>query len=136
MRKNSPVTDQKNNDKASLPDEVKNFHHQKLPQLDTQAQINEDQLKICNDDFKWRVKSRGKFGWTIVFILIGQHVFLFTLIGFAYWHGCLKDIQWLVCSFFIGLFTETYFTVNVLIKWLFSEIPYFIRAPHISLKNE
>lgn len=110
-----------------LPTEVKEFHHSDLQFDQKQAHANIEQILIRNKDFKWRVDNRGYFGWSIMGLLISQHFFLYGLILCAYFQSCLKDIQWLLSGFFFALMTETYFTINLLFKWLFSEIPYDLR---------
>ena len=110
-----------------LPPEVMlNFSDKPLsnPNKEQLEKANHNLIKIQCEDYQWRVDNRGKFGWWIFGLLIGQNVLIFSFIFFAFFKDALGDIQWLVGSFFAGLMTQTYFTANYLVKWLFTDINY------------
>jgi len=110
----------------NLPEGLEKFHSEKLNSDHLKAHIkaNLNLLLIRNKDFEWRVKNRGKFGWSILAFLVAQVLAIFSLIFHAYSYDKLKEIQFLFGTIFTVLVIQNYLTLNFLIKWLFSEIPY------------
>ncbi|MEC7838568.1 MAG: hypothetical protein VX777_00860 [Chlamydiota bacterium] len=79
---------------------------------------------IRNDDYQWRVDNRGKYAWGIWTILLLQNLFVFFAVLYSLHLGNLEKHEWLYSTFFIALMGNSYFTINLVIKWLFSEIQY------------
>jgi hypothetical protein len=79
---------------------------------------------LANKDYKWRIKNRGVFAWTIMGILIFQNFLIYVLIYLAFFTRQLASLQLILGVLLSGTLVETYFTLNHVVKWLFNDIDY------------
>lgn len=83
-----------------------------------------DNKDLAKQDYKWRIKNRGIFAWTIMGILITQNILIYILIYWAFITDQLANLQIILGVLLSGTLVETYFTLNHVVKWLFSDIDY------------
>jgi|ERR1700686_5242174 len=93
--------------------------------LSTQsAQLAQSLSDLRIQDARWRLKARPRIGWTIIVLLIFQNVALVFGVGMAAINGGLKDLGPVIIGVTAATLTETAAIVQIVVKWLFSDINY------------
>jgi len=111
----------------SLLDEIDNFKEGNIPFSATEFAENEKILKLRSQDYQWRIEAREHYGYLIFQMLFCQNIAVFGLVYLAFFTHELKDLQLILGTVITGTLTATYFSINYLIKWLFTDINYNIR---------
>ncbi len=99
---------------------------EKISSIDDVDNNHQQNLKVLKEiDYKWRVNNRPWFSYTIGGLLIAQNLIVFIVfIICSFHHGLAEKNQIILSTSIIGVLTETYFTLNIIIKWLFNDIKY------------
>jgi hypothetical protein len=84
----------------------------------------EDLEKLKLKDINWRLKTRQKFKNFLIFLLVGQNLAVFSLFGIALSLNRLSGLENVFSVVIGGTLVETTSLILIIIKWLFSEIPY------------
>ena len=88
-----------------------------LPRVETLAGLR---LK----DVKWRIDTRPRVGWTIIWLLIGQNIAVALGLAGAGITGSLARLVPLFLGIASATLVETAAIVQIVVRWLFSEIDY------------
>jgi hypothetical protein len=83
---------------------------------------SQDDLKI--EDINWRLKNRQKFQTFLIRLLVFQNVVVFGLFGVGLIFNKLQGLENAFTVLIGGTLAETVALIQIIIKWLFSEIPY------------
>lgn len=75
-------------------------------------------------DIASRIKNRNRIGWTVIILLLLQNLLVFGLVGWAFYLGQLGQLQIILGTLLTGTLGETVMVVNIIVKWLFSDIKY------------
>lgn len=85
--------------------------------------------EVQTKDYDWRIENRGKFGWAVINLLYLQNLAVFIIVGLAVWNKSLPELQ-AVFGILVGAtLTETCLTVQIIFKWLFSDVEYKLSKP-------
>ena|SRR5579884_1982068 len=96
-------------------------------QKDIQKDVREefeDLEKLKLKDIKWRLSNRQKFKNFLICLLIGQNIAVFSLFGAALSWNRISGLDSVFSVVIGGTLVETTSLILIIIKWLFSEIPY------------
>lgn len=81
-------------------------------------------FKLRENDIDWKVKKRPYFGWALILLFIAQNAVVFGLVVAAFINGTMESLEVVLGIIVTGTLAETAIGVNVIIKWLFSDIDY------------
>lgn len=84
----------------------------------------EKNLKLRRKDFKWRIKNRKSLTCALLNLLFIQNILIFGLLFYSAFRGQLKDLELLFSIIVPATLGETAFMVQIIVKFLFSEINY------------
>lgn len=105
--------------------DVSNFNTQgvaRQPTLDLTRV--EDLAALRIKDVRWRIDTRPRVGWTIISLLIAQNVAVALGVAGAGITGQLPALVPLFLGIASATLVETAAIVQIVVKWLFSEIDY------------
>lgn len=85
---------------------------------------NQDISNIELDDIKKRIMSRNRYGIALVVLLYLQNLFVFGLVTYALFLNRLEGLQLIFATLVSATLSETIFTINIIVKWLFKDIVY------------
>lgn len=100
--------------------ELDNTTRAELKKESFEYSVLETQVK----DISWRVKSRSRFGYAMLFLLFLQNIAVYGLVIAAYVRGDLKDLEIIFGILIPATLVETAFSIKVIIEWLFRDIDY------------
>ncbi|MBI3485889.1 hypothetical protein HY025_02985 [Candidatus Daviesbacteria bacterium] len=96
---------------------------QQKTKKDIQENFNElEKLKF--KDIDWRLKNRQSIRNFFFFLLVLQNLVVFLLFGIGLWFNKLAGLEGVFNVLIGGTLTETASLIYIIVKWLFSEIPY------------
>lgn len=75
-------------------------------------------------DAEWRIRTRPRVGWTIIVLLIAQNALVGLTILIAALNGGLQSTAPVLIGISAATLGETAAIVQIVVKWLFSEIDY------------
>lgn len=75
-------------------------------------------------DFEWRLEKRNWMKWFLFWLLIVQNVVVLAITVYAIVTGQAKETEDLLSVLVGATLLETTSMVFIMVKWLFSEIPY------------
>lgn len=81
-----------------------------------------DDLKF--DDISWRLKNRENFRNFLIRLLVGQNIAVFLLVTAALFTNKIVGLEPVFATLVGGTLLETTALIVIIVKWLFSEIPY------------
>lgn len=81
-----------------------------------------DDLKF--DDISWRLKNRENFRNFLIRLLVGQNIAVFLLVSAALFTDKIAGLEPVFATLVGGTLLETTALIVIIVKWLFSEIPY------------
>lgn len=81
-----------------------------------------DDLKF--DDISWRLKNRENFRNFLIRLLVGQNIAVFILVSLALFADKITGLEPIFATLIGGTLLETTALILIIVKWLFSEIPY------------
>lgn len=88
-----------------------------------------DDLKF--DDISWRLKNRENFRNFLIRLLIGQNIAVFLLVTAALFTNKIVRLEPVFATLVGGTLLETTALIIIIVKWLFSEIPYEEKKPNL-----
>jgi len=88
----------------------------------TEDFYNEKILRL--KDIRWRLDNRENFKKFLIMLLIWQNIAVFALVTFAVVTNKIAGLQTVFATLVGGTLLETTSMIFIIIKWLFSEIPY------------
>lgn len=83
---------------------------------------SQDDLKI--DDISWRLKNRQNFQTFLIRLLVFQNIVVFGLFGAGLLFNKLQGLENAFTVLISGTLAETVLLIQIIVKWLYSEIPY------------
>lgn len=96
---------------------------QQKTKKDIQENFNElEKLKF--KDIDWRLKNRQSIRNFLFGLLVLQNLVVFLLFGIGLWFNKLAGLEGVFNVLIGGTLTETASLIYIIVKWLFSEIPY------------
>jgi len=112
-----------------LPQEITSFEETSPTEwsekyIQSIDRINLEILFAQLDDIGWRIKRRGIYGALLMLLLFLQNATVFILVYLSFSKGNLQDLQLILGTLVAGTLIETAYTVNIIIRWLFSDIVY------------
>lgn len=84
----------------------------------------EDLAALRLKDVRWRIDTRPRVGWTIISLLIAQNVAVALGVAGAGITGQLRALVPLFLGISSATLVETAAIVQIVVRWLFSEIDY------------
>jgi|SRR3989344_4353497 len=96
-------------------------------QKEFQEEVKEELSEIEKLRFKdidWRLKNRENFRKFLMFLLVAQNITVFALVLFALQTDKIQSLQLVFTTLISGTLLETTALILIIVKWLFSEIPY------------
>ena len=115
----------------SLPAEIHGFTPSEAPVPDASGlntgykqKLLKEITQIQKQDFEWKVTNRPIYGKRIMDLLIGQNIFVGSLVFLAFLCGKLQELEIILGVLVTGTLVETAFSVRVVIQWLFSDTKY------------
>jgi hypothetical protein len=82
----------------------------------------QDDLKI--EDINWRLKNRQQFQAFLIRLLVFQNIIVFSLFGIGLVFNKLQGLENAFTVLIGGTLAETVALIQIIVKWLYSEIPY------------
>lgn len=99
------------------------YEWQNTVNLDIQSSyIKLETLKF--DDYSWRLKNRENFKKLLFGLLFLQNTVVFALFGLGLVLNKLAGLEDVFKVLIAGTLLETTSLILIIVKWLFSEIPY------------
>lgn len=80
--------------------------------------------KLRRKDIKARLKNRETFRKFLMYLLVGQNTAVFLIVALALWFNKIQGLELIFATLIGGTLAETAGLILIIIKWLFSEIPY------------
>ncbi len=80
--------------------------------------------KLKGKDIRARLKNRESFRKFLIKLLVFQNVAVFIIVGFSIWFDKVAGLELIFATLIGGTLAETAGLILIIIKWLFSEIPY------------
>lgn len=81
-----------------------------------------EDLKV--DDISWRLRNRENFRNFLIRLLVGQNIAVFLLVTTALFTNKITGLESVFATLVGGTLLETAALIVIIVKWLFSEIPY------------
>jgi hypothetical protein len=75
-------------------------------------------------DIEARLKNRENFRRFLMGLLVGQNVLVFTVFALGMWYDKIAGLETVFSTLVGGTLLETTALIYIIVKWLFSEIPY------------
>ena len=113
------IIDTPRNLKRAL-DQIDTQHHEAILESPQPESLEDIQIKDFSQRLFWRSIVVGFF----CFLLVAQHIFVFSVVARAATYGYLQDIASTVNVLIISLVGETYLILRVIVNFLFNEIKY------------
>lgn len=85
-----------------------------------QTSILDSQLR----DITWKIKTRARFGYSLLGLLFVQNVIAFGLVITAYIQGNLPDLEVIFGILIPATLLETAYSIKIIVEWLFKDINY------------
>jgi hypothetical protein len=86
--------------------------------------FDEREFDVQLDDYKWRLKARKIYGFLLIALLFIQNAYVGWLVCNAFVCNDLKNLSTVLGFIVNGTLIETAFIIRIIVKWLFSDIPY------------
>ncbi len=80
--------------------------------------------KLRFKDIDWRLKNRENFRRFLLILLVAQNVVVFAIFAVGMWFNKISGLEAVFSTLVGGTLLETTALILIIVKWLFSEIPY------------
>jgi hypothetical protein len=110
-------------DKKAIEALISDEDWQKLTQAEIKEEFN-DLEKLRYQDIDWRLKNRENFRRFLIKLLVLQNIVVFTIFAFGMWFNKIAGLDAVFSTLVGGTLAETTALILIIVKWLFSEIPY------------
>lgn len=85
---------------------------------------NQKIIDLSIKDVEWRINSRKEYGKAFMFLLFFQNITVFCFVGYALGTNRLQQLDLTLGTITSATLIETFFTIRIIIKWLFKDINY------------
>lgn len=97
-------------------------------QIAPQLEATNDLLKTWNKDAGFKLRVRKVFAFAFPIFLVIQNILTYFFVWFVTFHPTegisLKDIQPILAVVISGTIGETVLIIQIMVKWIFSDIQY------------
>lgn len=83
-----------------------------------------DLEKLRYRDIEWRLQNRQSIRNFLFALLVGQNLFVFIIFAIGMWFNKISGLDAVFTTLVGGTLIETTSLIYIIVKWLFSEIPY------------
>lgn len=95
---------------------------QEISQDIKQDYLHLEELKV--KDINWRLKNRQDFKKFLFLLLVFQNLAVFFTFALGLWFNKIAGLEQVFGVLVGGTLAETTSLIYIIVKWLFSEIPY------------